>query len=1312
MATQSDGRVVITIEGDSGNFEQQLDRAAQSALGLSREAVQLGKSLEKTSSSAVDVSKNVSGLAETAEDLRTNVVDVSDALKEFEDSVADGAEKGEDLNSALENNARKSRELASEIAAVTSAFDKSDVSQENLAAQMGLLADQVASQREELWQLNQAYDQAREELTVMADAAKKAVDANGEGSAEAQEAADAYNAQAEAVSRAKIQLDEAQASMNSLEQELANCEDKMQDAAGGAQKLGDETEKAKQEADEAAESLKNCAVAAGAIAAALIAAGVAAVNASTKFDAAFAQTQTIMDTTKVSVDAMRQDIMDLSATSGMAATDVAEAVYSAISGSVDTADAANFVNQANQLSVAGFTSLSNATDVLTTSLNAYGLSADYVEGISNVLIQTQNLGKTTVDALASSMGRAISTGSAYGVNLENLSTAYVELTRVGIDTAEATTYLSSMLTELGDSGSAVGEVLQEKTGKSFGELMQDGWSLADVLGVLSDSVDGNAEALMGLWGSQEAGKASNAIVKKGLEDFNLVLRQMEDEMQGATSTTRDAYNTMTNTSEFIDTRFKNSLTNLGIAAGDQLRPALDAVKGALTDVIETGTEIINDCPVLTAGLTGVATASGALAIAIGGLMVAQKAKAAIDALNISLAANPAIFIASAVIGLGTALVTFVSNIDSSLPSVDELTTAVSGLGTTIADAKTECDTSVTSVTGAADAARNYTDRLAELEAQGLKTEAAQTEYRMTVDALNAVMPELNVAIDEQTGLVKGGTNAIYEHIDALKEQAIAEAMYEQYKATIEAYADATAELYTNEAKRNMLQKDADDLEGRLSSNREKQTEIMEKMTDVTKDSNLSYKEASAIIAEYQAQLDLLVAEEWDLEQSLQSNQKEQDVYNDAIEESNEKIAENQAAVDEATAAYAYYQEQLGVTGDSQQAQIETTQAQTEATQAQTDATAEYAAELAGIHATLATYGTAFADAGISIDAFSEVLLANGVTANQAADRIDEYRDRVINDTDAISQKSMADLETLISNMQQRTEAYKSWNDNLSQLQVQYGDQLSSEFMAYVRSLGPEYNAVLEDWLGGSTDTMYELQDSVAEGGEVAVACYAQEYGELPVESERISEDTVQVTKDALDPMVDTLGDTGADAGEALITGTQDAVDQELPALKQYAGESGQETGYEFSAGTADGIRDGEYLVTSAARDVARAAVDASRRELQINSPSKVGRDDVGIWYPAGMAEGVEMGTDAVVDAVLEQDRAMVQASQGFLRSAQIATRPTVAVPAYYADAIQAPAIYGSARLKARIEIPLYLDGREVARRTAQYMGEQMEFEVM
>ena len=46
------------------------------------------------------------------------------------------------------------------------------------------------------------------------------------------------------------------------------------------------------------------------------------------------------------------------------------------------------------------------------------------------------------------------------------------------------------------------------------------------------------------------------------------------------------------------------------------------------------------------------------------------------------------------------------------------------------------------------------------------------------------------------------------------------------------------------------------------------------------------------------------------------------------------------------------------------------------------------------------------------------------------------------------------------------------------------------------------------------------------------------------------------------------------------------------------------------------------------------------------------------------------------------------------------------------DAGQAPTLRGSAQLQATLEVPVYLDGREIARSTAHYMGEQMEFEVM
>lgn len=1040
------------------------------------------------------------------------------------------------------------------------------------------------------------------------------------------------------------------------------------------------------------------------VTAALMAMGTAAVNVSTKFDAAFAKTQTIMDATQVSVGDMRKDILDLSAVSGMAATDVSEAVYQAISGSVATADAANFVGEANQLAVAGFTSLTNAADVLTTTLNAYGLEADAVGGISNVLIQTQNLGKTSVDELSASMGKAISTGSAYGVGLTNLSTAYVELTKGGIATAEATTYISGMLNELGKSSSNVGKIIQEKTGKSFGQLMQDGWSLADVLDVLMQSVDGNSEALMQLWGSQEAGKAANALAVQGFDDFNDVLAKMEREMDGAATTTEDAYSIMTNTSEFIDTRFKNSLTNLGVAAGDQLRPALDWIKSSLTGVLEEATEIVSRSPAIMATITGTAAATGTLAVSIGGLMIAKKAKMAMDALNISMNANPALLITSAVIGLVGAIATISAQANDAGVSVDDLTTSAQALGETISAASAEADETIASATGAADAAKNYVDRLAELETQGLQTSEAQEEYRMTVDALNALMPELNLSIDEQTGLVEGGTDVIYDHIQALKDQAVAEAMQKQYKETVEAWAEAQAEAAKNQAKLNMAQEAAEPVAAALEENRKKQLEITEKLNAAYSNEHLTVEELNEICESYQAQLAALEDEESGLIITLGENSSEQETLNEAIAKGKEELATHEEEVSAATRTWEDYKASLGDTS--------TQQAQAEATKAQSEAAAEYTQKLADVQTALSTYGTSFADAGISITGFSEILAASGVTADEAAAGIEDYRDRIINSTDEITQKSMSDMETMIKNMQQRTETYKSWNNNLARLQTQYGNQLSDDFLDFVRGLGPEYNGVLEEWLSGNTSSMTDLQDSVEEGAKTAVLCYEGEYKKLPAESERITKENVRRTMEAINPMADGFKETGATSGMELITSTQEAIGANLPGLENYADTSGADIGYQFSVGIAAGIKNGEYLIADAAAGAVNTARATGRSVARINSPSKVAEKDIGYWWPAGVAEGIKKGTGLVVNAARTQAFDLAHASKDFLTSARDATMPTIPAPAYYQDAGQAPTFRGSAQLQATLEVPVYLDGREIARGTAHYMGEQMDFEVM
>ena len=284
------------------------------------------------------------------------------------------------------------------------------------------------------------------------------------------------------------------------------------------------------------------------------------------FETAVAKVGTIADTSKVSIGELRGQITDLSGTMGIAAGDLAEATYQAISAGQDTGDAVAFAGQSAKLAAAGFTSSASAVDILTTALNAYGLGADQAGHVSDVLLTTQNLGKTSVDELSSSMGRVIPLAAAYKVNVENLSSGLAIMTANGIATAEATTYTKSMLNELGDTGSTVGKILQKETGQGFAELMDSGQSLGDVLQVLYDSVGGDSTKFAALWSSVEAGTGALSLANSGAEKFNSVLAQMENS-SGATET---AYTTMTDTMAHRMESLKTNAQNLGIALFDSV----------------------------------------------------------------------------------------------------------------------------------------------------------------------------------------------------------------------------------------------------------------------------------------------------------------------------------------------------------------------------------------------------------------------------------------------------------------------------------------------------------------------------------------------------------------------------------------------------------------------------------------------------------------------------------------------------------------------------------------------------------------------
>lgn len=290
----------------------------------------------------------------------------------------------------------------------------------------------------------------------------------------------------------------------------------------------------------------------------------------TAFESAMAKVGTIADTTKVPLESLSSQVLQVSGDMHIGANEIAEAAYQAISAGQDTGNAVAFAGQASMLATAGFTSTTSAVDILTTALNAYGKGADEAGHVSDVLLTTQNLGKTSVDELAGSMGRVIPLAAAYNVSMENLSSGLAIMTANGIATAEASTYTKSMLNELGDTGSSVGKILKQQTGKSFAELSADGKSLGDVLQILYDKVGGNATEFAGLWSSVEAGTGALSLASTGADKFNGVLQQM----QADSGLTQTAYDTMTDTMAYKLDGVKTNAQNLGTAL-------FDAVSGRL-----------------------------------------------------------------------------------------------------------------------------------------------------------------------------------------------------------------------------------------------------------------------------------------------------------------------------------------------------------------------------------------------------------------------------------------------------------------------------------------------------------------------------------------------------------------------------------------------------------------------------------------------------------------------------------------------------------------------------------------------------------
>lgn len=315
----------------------------------------------------------------------------------------------------------------------------------------------------------------------------------------------------------------------------------------------------------------------------LVAASGVAINTANQFSESMGKISTLYGDVNVDTDKLKNTIMNLSNETGIAANEIAGGYYEALSAGLpvtkDMKDTTEFMTQAIQLSKGGFTDTASAVNVMTSAINAYGLESKDSQRITDVLITTQNLGKTTVDELSKSMGNVIPTAKAYGVNIEQLGASYALMTAKGIDTAQSTTSINSMLNELGDTSSIAGAKILELTGKSFGKLMSEGKSVGDVLKIMDDYAKANGQSMPTMFGSIEAGKAAMTIAGD-VGTFNDFLGQMEN----SAGATKEAFDKMNNTDSAEIQKTMAEITNAGIKIASVVAPAFAKLAEKIGDV--------------------------------------------------------------------------------------------------------------------------------------------------------------------------------------------------------------------------------------------------------------------------------------------------------------------------------------------------------------------------------------------------------------------------------------------------------------------------------------------------------------------------------------------------------------------------------------------------------------------------------------------------------------------------------------------------------------------------------------------------------
>ena len=300
---------------------------------------------------------------------------------------------------------------------------------------------------------------------------------------------------------------------------------------------------------------------------------------------------------------------------GILQSDVVPAMYNAISAGVPKENIFEFIKVAGNAAIGGVTDLNTSVDGLTSIINAFGLSMTEAESVADSMFAAVQGGKTTFSELSDSIFNIAPAAAAAGVSFQEVNAAIATLTAGGTPTAVATTQIRAALTGLQRPAEELDAIFQ-KLGFQTAQLAIEKKGLGFALDAVKKASNGSNGELQTLLGSTEAVAAANVLAGTGASKFNDELERQANSAGAATLAAEEINKSFGRELE----RTKVAASNLGIAIGGTLAPALGALNSVIEKVISFFANLSPTAQTVVVVFAGLAAAVGPILLGIGGFI--------------------------------------------------------------------------------------------------------------------------------------------------------------------------------------------------------------------------------------------------------------------------------------------------------------------------------------------------------------------------------------------------------------------------------------------------------------------------------------------------------------------------------------------------------------------------------------------------------------------------------------------------------------------------------------------------------------------